>query len=132
MIKVSDFGLSESMDGNKVYFRQDQEKSIKLPFKWLAPESIEEGVFSQKTDVVCKFMNSTDTEISSLRMYSYPEIYSFIIFSFTQWSYGVTCWEIFSSGETPYPNIHPLEVAPRLKKGYRMEKPANAACSDEM
>ena len=55
VIKVSDFGLSESMDDSKIYFRQNQDKNIKLPFKWLAPESIEDGIFTEKTDVVRLF-----------------------------------------------------------------------------
>ena len=55
MIKVADFGLSESIDATKEYFRLNEKTSqIKLPIKWLAPESIEDGVFSEKTDVVCK------------------------------------------------------------------------------
>ena len=52
LIKVSDFGLSESVDTTKVYFRQDQDKGLKLPFKWLAIESISDGVFSVKSDMV--------------------------------------------------------------------------------
>ncbi len=54
VIKVADFGLSESID-SKEYFRQGQESAIKLPVKWLAPESINDGVFSEKSDVVSKF-----------------------------------------------------------------------------
>ena len=52
MIKVSDFGLSESIDATKDYFRQDQTEVIKLPIKWMALESISDAVFSEKTDVV--------------------------------------------------------------------------------
>ena len=52
MIKVADFGLSESIDTTKEYFRQDHEAIVKLPIKWLAPESINDGVFSEKSDVV--------------------------------------------------------------------------------
>ena len=49
-----------------------------------------------------------------------------------QWAYGVTCWEVFSCGKTPYPGVHPMELARQLDTGYRMKKPLNAACSDEM
>ena len=51
---MADFGLSESMDVSKDYFRQDQKDVIKLPIKWLAPESISDAVFSVKSDVVSR------------------------------------------------------------------------------
>ena len=52
VIKVADFGLAESLDTSKDYFRQDKDNPIKLPIKWLAPESIHDGVFSERSDVV--------------------------------------------------------------------------------
>ena len=52
VIKVADFGLSESIDSSKEYYRQDQNTIIKLPVKWLAIESISDGVFSENSDVV--------------------------------------------------------------------------------
>ena len=53
MIKIADFGLSEDVYV-KNYFRQSgSDKSIKLPVKWMAPESLSDGVFSEKSDMVC-------------------------------------------------------------------------------
>ena len=52
VIKIADFGLSEDMYA-KNYFRQsDKDKSTKLPVKWMAPESLTDGLFSEKSDVV--------------------------------------------------------------------------------
>jgi len=49
-----------------------------------------------------------------------------------QWSFGITCWEVFSGGKMPYPTIPPPSLLSFLQKGHRLEKPKNAACSDEM
>ena len=56
MIKVADFGLSEDIYSRN-YFRQgtdseDGEASVKLPVRWMALESLNDGIFSEKTDVV--------------------------------------------------------------------------------
>ena len=49
-----------------------------------------------------------------------------------QWAYGITCWEIFSGGRVPYSEIAIREVPKQLTRGYRLERPMNEACSDEM
>ena len=55
-IRVSDFGLSKSLY-EKMYFRQDTSEGVKLPIKWMALESMEDAVFSEKSDVVsCNFL----------------------------------------------------------------------------
>ena len=57
VIKVADFGLSEDVYARN-YFRQvsageeDGEAPVKLPVRWMALESLNDGVFSEKTDVV--------------------------------------------------------------------------------
>ena len=48
---MSDFGLSEDVYITG-YFRQNKEDAVRLPFKWMAPESLRDGVFTQKSDVV--------------------------------------------------------------------------------
>ena len=61
IIKVADFGLSEDVYC-KDYFRQaltrsaNEEGVIKLPIKWMALESLQDGIFTERTDVV--FTNS--------------------------------------------------------------------------
>ena len=118
VIKVADFGLSETIDTSKDYFRQDM-NNVKLPVKWLAPECLNDGMFSVKTDVV-------SFAIESIEYHTYHDgIYC-------QWAFGVTCWEIFSGGKAPYPGINQKDLLHMLESGYRMERPSNAACTDDM
>ena len=54
VIKVSDFGLTEDVYA-KNYFRQGmlgEGDQVKLPVRWMALESLNNGVFTEKTDVV--------------------------------------------------------------------------------
>jgi predicted Ser/Thr protein kinase len=45
-MKIADFGLSRAVVGT-----MQTDRGRKFPIKWLAPETLREGVFSQKTDV---------------------------------------------------------------------------------
>ena len=47
-----------------------------------------------------------------------------------QWSFGVTCWEIFSLGRQPYGGVDNYEMTKYLSEGNRLEQPT--LCSDEM
>ena len=51
LIKVGDFGLSEEIYATN-YFRQGEGGGVRLPVKWMALESLIDGIFSEKTDVV--------------------------------------------------------------------------------
>ena len=53
LIKITDFGLSEDVFLRN-YFREGSDgEAVKLPVKWMAPESLSDGHFSEKSDVVC-------------------------------------------------------------------------------
>ena len=39
-----------------MYFRQDKSDGVKLPIKWMAIKSIDDGIFSEKTDLVDQFL----------------------------------------------------------------------------
>ncbi len=51
VIKVADFGLMEDVYSRN-YFRGKGDRETKLPFKWMALESLADDVFTEKTDVV--------------------------------------------------------------------------------
>ena len=53
---MGDFGLTEDIYGTNYYRRRKSEASNeRVPIRWMAPESIEENVYNEKTDVVRKF-----------------------------------------------------------------------------
>ena len=49
-----------------------------------------------------------------------------------QWSFGVTCWEVFSGGMIPYGGISPMALLHLLQNGERLSKPPNSACTNRM
>ena len=51
VIKVADFGLSVNI-GTKEYYRLTMHVDVKLPVKWMAPESLADYMFSEMSDVV--------------------------------------------------------------------------------
>ena len=63
-----------------------------------------------------------------MSLYSTTKLTNFL----AQWSFGVTCWEIFSTAMTPYPGIHPTSLIAQLENRERLPKPNNAACCDSM
>ena len=50
----------------------------------------------------------------------------------SQWAFGVTCWEVFTCGRVPYVGVPIMTLLSQLHNGYRLERPTNATCSDEM
>ena len=54
MIKVADFGMTEDMYAQN-YFRHEkseEESEEKVPIRWMAPESIENDIYTERSDVV--------------------------------------------------------------------------------
>jgi serine/threonine protein kinase len=85
---VADFGLSRDVY-SRDYYRMGL-KAVKLPVKWMSPESLNDGLYDEKTDV---------------------------------WAFGVTCWEIFSLGRSPYPAIDNADMLEHIENGYRLKRP---------
>jgi len=69
--------------------------NVAVPLKWLAPETLE-----SVGKVKAIYTQKSDV-----------------------WSYGVTVWEIYSFGATPYPGKKSVEVEALLKTGHRMPRP---------
>ena len=47
-MKIADFGLLRRANESEIY---DVTSVNKLPMKWMAPEALESGIFTFKTDV---------------------------------------------------------------------------------
>ena len=96
--------------------KEEGEDPVKFPIRWMALESLNDGIFNEKTDVVSSEGNGL-YKINGVTM---------------QWSFGVTCWEVFSLGKNPYPGVDPFSLIRYLERGERLDKPLNEACSQEM
>uniref|UniRef100_A0A1X7THR0 Receptor protein-tyrosine kinase n=1 Tax=Amphimedon queenslandica TaxID=400682 RepID=A0A1X7THR0_AMPQE len=152
IIKVADFGLSEDIYACN-YFRQlkgsdnnSGSSTVKLPVKWMALESLHDGLFSEKSDVwsygvLC-------WEVFSLGKVPYPGLDPIGIVELLdtggrlqcphngacsqEIGLMVFCWENFSLGKVPYPGLDPIGVVELLDTGGRLHCPHNGACSQEM
>ena len=49
---MADFGLSVDIYSSNYYRQGKEEDEAKLPIRWMALESILDGVYTEKTDVV--------------------------------------------------------------------------------
>ena len=62
IIKVADFGLTEDMYGTNYFRRQKRESESgseeKVPIRWMAPESIDNNIYNESSDVVSIILTS--------------------------------------------------------------------------
>ena len=56
VVKISDFGFSEKLY-TTTYIRKVVDGGVKLPVKWMAPECICYGIFSERSDVVREMLS---------------------------------------------------------------------------
>ena len=90
IIKIADFGLCEEIY-TKNYFRQEAHATVKLPIKWMAIESLQEGIFSEKTDVVSLIYMLSQRIFSARREYTSRSLDVFIKLDLLHW-FVVVIW----------------------------------------
>ena len=95
MIKVADFGLSESMDT-----RLSQDGTVKMP--WMAIESLTDGIFSEKTDVVCckAISYSLVAGVNFYCVMNFVTLYIYFVHMLHQFSWKLFFYFLLSSGPT--------------------------------
>ena len=82
----------------------------------MAPETLHDAISNEKTDVVNVYITLTSVmyEVSHITNWTY----------YAQWSFGVTCWEVFSFGRSPYPGIENQDILRRILNNQRLERPS--------
>ena len=56
VIKVADFGLAEDIYTANYYRWKKGDTNMKFPVRWMSPESTQDGIFTEKSDVVSTSM----------------------------------------------------------------------------
>ena len=108
-VLVGDFGLARDIYTAE-YYRKNS--NGRLPVKWMPPETLNDGISNEKTDVVSVILHQL-----------WVIFYGTFLSATSQWSYGVTCWEVFSLGRSPYPGIENHEILQHISSGGRLNKP---------
>ena len=49
---MADFGLAEDIYTTNYYRWKEGDTNVKLPVRWMSPESTQDGIFTEKSDVV--------------------------------------------------------------------------------
>ena len=96
VVKISDFGLSKVASSYKM------KTSVRLPIKWLAPETLNSLMFSTKTDVF-RLEKSKTPRKNSLNKFSY----------------GVMMYEVFSDGGDPWTDVSNAFAKQQVRKERR-------------
>lgn len=107
-VKVADFGLSRRVEMMAGYYRKSGEET--LPFRWLAPECIMDGLWSQETDVWA--FGVTMWEIWSLGHMPYPG-----------WTAARVCREVINGYKLPPPDGTPEPVANLIRSCWNPSRP---------
>ena len=116
-VKVADFGFSRDVYATQ-YYRLGHK--TRLPVKWMPPESLLDNIYNERSDVVSTCFVSLCSWPYNITMSRFP----------IQWSYGVTCWEVFSLGRGPYPGVDNAEITDYISNGNRLKQPP--LCPDDV
>ena len=70
-MKVADFGLTRDLFEKQYFSTNLKEKRGKMPIKWMALESLEEFVFTTKSDVVSAYTHTYSCYVSTVKALLY-------------------------------------------------------------
>ena len=115
--KISDFGMSRDVYVDQTYTKVG---SGKLPVKWMAPESLQDQVYTSKSDVWS--YGVLLWELDTLGSMPYPGVRS--VSTITFWSISGLNVKVI------YFHSRPESLLSLFQTGYRMEKPKG--CPDSM
>jgi len=122
--KITDFGLARQLYSYSVYVKKQNVRNDFI-YQICIHHDLTNAVFNNKSSMRCLIpFNLKQTPLPWRHM----SLESIVDMNFSSssdvWSYGVTLWEIFTLGRTPWINNNfNLKFVDQLKQGMRLDHP---------